>query len=238
MKIIKIILLNLLMLSIALGASLEEDSKGLLTKSFKKKQITIEKLTINYKNDERLESLLQKMLVGELLYLKKDKSIVSLESKKEDEYLTKNFFTNKDLEVKSKYDFKKIKINNKLRSVIKSSLAKINLFSSDIDTRFKSAKNLLNNLDKENEALLNEALAEEKDDSVKEVLEEASTILIAKYGTGNQKLEAVKKLGDFLSPKSLEILNQIKETSKIKKFKQQHLNQLLQLRHQNLFMQF
>ena len=45
MKIIKIILLNLLMLSIALGASLEEDSKGLLTKSFKKKQITIEKLT-------------------------------------------------------------------------------------------------------------------------------------------------------------------------------------------------
>ena len=216
MKIIKIILLNLLMLSIALGASLEEDSTGLLTKSFKKKQTTIEELTLNYKDDKRLEDLLQKILVGELFYMKTDNSIVYLKSKKDEEYLTTNFFTNEDLNVASKYDFKKIKINNKLRSVIKSSLAKINLFSSDVDTRFKSAKNLLNNLDKENEALINEALLNEKDSDVKEILEEASTILIAKYATGNEKLEAVKKLGDFLSPKSLEILNEIKESSEDK----------------------
>ncbi|MBU3013919.1 urea ABC transporter permease subunit UrtB [Poseidonibacter lekithochrous] len=216
MKIIKIILLNLLILSIALGASLEEDSTGLLTKSFKKKQTTIEELTLKYKDDKRLEDLLQKMLVGELYYVKADKSLVYLKDKKDDEYLTTNLFTNKDLNVASKYDFKKIKINNKLRSVIKSSLAKINLFSSNVDTRYKSAKNLLNNLDVKNKVLINEALLNEKDSGVKEVLEEASTVLIAKYATGNDKLEAVKKLGEFLSPKALEILNEIKATSEDK----------------------
>jgi len=216
MKIFKIILLNLLMLSFALGASLEEDANKLLTKSFKKKQLTIEELTLHYKDDERLETLLQKMLIGDLLYVKSDKTIVYLQSKKDDEYLTRNFFTNEDLKVASKYDFKKIKINNKLRSVIKSSLAKINLFSSNVDNRYKSAKNLLNNLDVKNEALINEALSKEKDSDVKEVLDEASTVLIAKYRTGKTQIEAVKKLSEFLSPKTLQVLKQIEASSKSK----------------------
>ena len=143
MKIFKIILLNLLILSYSFGASLPEDANKLLTKSFKTKEKTIVELTTNHSQNEKLEFLFQKLLKGELLYTKSDKTIVYLKERIEDDYKTANIFTKEDLKLTSKYDFKKIKINNKLRSIIKSSLAKINLFSKNEDTRFKSAKNLL-----------------------------------------------------------------------------------------------
>ena len=216
MKIFKIILLNLLILSASLGATLKEDSAKLLTKSFKTKEKTIIELTANYSENEKLEFLFQKMLKGELYYTKSDKTIVYVKEKVEDNYQTTNIFTNEDLKLSSKYDFKKIKINNKLRSIIKSSLAKINLFSKNEDRRFKSAKNLLTNLDIDNEALINEVLATEKSSKVKEVLEEASAALSAKFKNGAEQKEAIKKLGDYLSPKSLEVLTEISTTSEDK----------------------
>ena len=156
------------------------------------------------------------MLKGELLYTKSDKTIVFIKEKIEDDYLTTDIFTNEDLKLSSKYDFKKIKINNKLRSIIKSSLAKINLFSKNEDRRFNSAKNLLVNLDIENEELINQVLEKEENSKIKEVLEEASTLLIAKYKDGEEKKQAIIKLGSYLSSKSLEILKEISSTSEDK----------------------
>ena len=213
MKIFKIILLNLLILSVAFGDTLQEDAKKLLTKSFKTKENVIIELTSKYSEDEKLEFLFQKLLAGDLLYTKSNKVIVYLKDKKENNYLTTDIFSGEDLSLTSKYDFSKIKINNKLRSIIKSSLAKINLFSKSEDIRFKSAKNLLDNLDIKNEELINQVLENETSSKVKDVLEEASTALIAKYKDGEDKKEAIKKLGSFLSPKSLEILKEISSNS-------------------------
>jgi len=216
MKIFKIILLNLLILSASFGVTLKEDSNKLLTKSFKTKEKTIIELTSKYSKDEKLEFLFQKLLKGELLYTKSDKQIVYIKEKIEDDYKTADIFSKEDLKLTSKYDFKKIKINNKLRSIIKSSLAKINLFSSNEDIRFNSAKNLLANLDIKNEELINEILQTEKSTKVKEVLEEAVTALGAKFKDGEVQKQAVIKLGDYLSPKSLEVLKNISSNSEDK----------------------
>jgi len=216
MKIFKIILLNLLILSASFGVTLKEDSNKLLTKSFKTKEKTIIELTSKYSKDEKLEFLFQKLLKGELLYTKSDKQIVYIKEKIEDDYKTADIFSKEDLKLTSKYDFKKVKINNKLRSIIKSSLAKINLFSSNEDIRFNSAKNLLANLDIKNEELINEILQTEKSTKVKEVLEEAVTALSAKFKDGEAQKQAVIKLGDYLSPKSLEVLKNISSNSEDK----------------------
>jgi len=216
MKIFKIILLNLLILSASFGATLKEDANKLLTKSFKTKEKTIIDLTSKYSKDEKLEFLFQKLLKGELLYTKSDKQIVYIKEKIEDDYKTADIFSKEDLKLTSKYDFKKIKINNKLRSIIKSSLAKINLYSSNEDIRFKSAKNLLSNLDIKNEDLINEVLQTEKSSKVKEVLEEAITALGATFKEGEAQKQAVIKLGDYLSSKSLEVLKTISSNSEDK----------------------
>ncbi|WP_228135654.1 urea ABC transporter permease subunit UrtB [Halarcobacter anaerophilus] len=85
----------------------------------------------------------------------------------------------------------------------------MNLFSKDVKKRLLSAKNILKNLDKEDKKLISKALTKEKNSDVKEILEEANTILKAKYGTVKEQLNAVKKLGDYLSNQTIITLKEI-----------------------------
>lgn len=220
MKILKIILLNLLILSSLLANDFQTDAQNLLVNSFSKKESVIKDLTKSYKDDDNLEFLLQKLLIGDLYFVKESKQIVYLKSKKGKNYLTVDIFTKEELKEKIKYDFQKVKINNKLRSVIKSSLAKLNLSSKDLDKRVKSAKNLLKNLTNDDKEIIVEALESEKNSSVRDILDEANTILIAKNSSGKEKLEAVKKLGEFLSPTSFQTLKQLQSSENDKELKE------------------
>ncbi len=207
--IFKMIFLNLLILSSVFSASFEEDIKALDTKSFKTKQKVVEQLALNYAEDDRLTTLFSKMVQGDLYYTKDDKTFVVLEKKEGKQYFTKNFLTNSALEPMDKYSFKKVKTNNKLRSVIKNLLAQINLFSKNKEKRLKSAKNILDNVSKDDEVIIDKVLKTEKDSSIIEVLQEAKYIIVANNYTGDVQLDAVKNLGDFISSKSLATLKAI-----------------------------
>ena len=210
----KIILLNLLFLSFSFANSFQEDIKPLTQKSFKVKQNLIGQLVENYSDDERLKILLDSMLKGELLYTKYEKEFVILTKKEGKLYYTQDFFTGKDLEPQKKRAFKKVKTNNKLRSIIRAKLAELNLFSKDVDVRLSSVKNMLDNLEQSSKPLITKALVKESDGGVKEILLEMDTILDAKYGQGEEKLVAIAKLGDYLSSRSLQALNEISNSSK------------------------
>ena len=206
MNIIKIILLNLLIISFSYASTFEELSSKLSDKSFKVKEEVLNELIVNYKEEDKLEILLQNMLAGNLYFNPTTNEILVSQNEN-----FKSLFTNEN--VQTQEDFSKIKINNKLRSVIKSGLAKINLFSKNIEKRLKAAKNILANLEQEDAAIVSEALASEKNSSVKEILLESDTNLKAKFSIGPEQIEAIKKLGDFLSAKSLETLTVLSETS-------------------------
>ena len=220
MKIFKIILLNLLILTSLVASNLQTDSQKLLQNSFSKKEKAILTLEKSYKDDGKLEVLLQKLLSGDLYYKKANKQIVYLKNKNGKNYTTVDIFTNEELKEASKYDFKKVKINNKLRNIINASLAKINLSSKDEDKRLSSAKNLLKYLKIEDKEIIVEALEAEKSSNVKDVLDEANTILIAKHGTVDEKYLAVDKLGEFISSKSLSTLKEILSSSEDTKLKE------------------
>ena len=219
MKILKIILLNLLILSSLIASDLQSDSQELLTNSYSKKETVILDLTKKYKSEKKFEYLLQKLLAGDLYYTKSDNQIVFLKEKKENNYLTVDVFSGEKLGEASKYDFKKVKINNKLRNIIKASLAKINLFSTDEDKRLNSAKNLLKNLKPDDKEIIIEALQSEKSSNIRDVLDEANTILITLYGTAEEKYKAVDKLGGFISSKTLATLKDVLKNTKDEKLK-------------------
>ena len=206
MNIIKIILLNLLIFSFSYASNFQELSSKLSDKSFKVKEQVLDELIVNFKEEEKLEILLQNMLLGNLYYKNETNEIFISNNS-----AFKGLFTDELLETEN--ELSKVKINNKLRSVIKSSLAKINLFSKNVDKRLKAAKNILTNLELEDKELLQEAIKNEKKDSVKELLEESLANIEARYSTGDEQLIAVEKLGDFLSSKSLETLNSLKDSS-------------------------
>jgi urea transport system permease protein len=206
MNIIKIILLNLLIISFSYASTFEELSSKLSDNSFKVKEEVLNELIVNYKEEDKLETLLQNMLAGNLYFNPTTNEIFLSQNEN-----FKSLFTNEN--VQTQEDFSKIKINNKLRSVIKSGLAKINLFSKNPEKRLKAAKNILANLEQEDSAIVAEAIASEKKESIKDILIECDINLKAKFSTGDEQIEALTKLGDFLSPKSLETLTALVETS-------------------------
>jgi urea transport system permease protein len=220
MNFLKILLLNLLFISFSIASNFQTDSSALSTKSFKEKEQVLENLLENYKEDEKLDVLLQNMLAGDLYFIKATNELVILETKEDNNYFVKNLITDESLSAMDKNELSKVKINNKLRGVIKSGLAKINLFSKKTDKRLKAAKNILANLELEDKELLAQALQSEKNSSVRDILLESDANLKAKFSAGTEQLEAVKLLGGFLSSKSLETLNYVVSNSESEELKE------------------
>ena len=205
----KIIFLNLLFISSLFANSFEEDINKLKTNSLKAKQVIVNEITEKYITDERTETLLSRMIKGELFYTKDKGIFVVLEKKEGSIYHTKTFLDNKKLEAMKKSKFKKVKTNNKLRSIIKTKIAQMNLFSKNVEKRLKSAKNILQNVSTEFEEIIDKALEVEQNSSVKDKLLEAKTILNAQNLKGEEQIKAVKELSDFISSKSLSTLKEI-----------------------------
>jgi len=212
-KSIKIIFLNLLFITSLFSSTFQEELQPLTKSSFKTKQKTIENIVNKYSDNPKLTLILNSMLSSELYFTKYKKEFVLLSKKEGKLYHMTDFFTGKILEPQKKKMFKKVKTNNKLRSVIRNKLAELNLFSSLQKVRFDSAKNMLKNIDKDSFFLINKALKSEKDEDVREVLTEANTILKALYGTSEEKLKAIVDLAEYLSPQSLTTLKKIESTT-------------------------
>ena len=231
MNIIKIILLNLLIISFSYASTFEELSSKLSDKSFKVKEEVLDELIVNYKEEDKLEILLQNMLAGNLYFNPTTNEILISQNES-----FKSLFTNEN--VQTQEDFSKVRINNKLRSVIKAGLAKINLFSKNPEKRLKAAKNILANLEQEDSTLVAEALASEKKASVKDILLECDVNLKAKFSTGTEQIEAVTKLGDFLSAKSLETLTALADTSSDEELKKVAIKSIKQIEGSKSFYSF
>jgi urea transport system permease protein len=212
-KILTILLLSLLFTGFLKADGFEEALKPLTGQSFKSKQKTIDQLVESYSEHDKLAPLLQRMLAGELYFTKSDKRFVVLTKKEGKLYHTTELLSDKVLEPQNKKMFKKVKTNNKLRSVIKAKLAEIQLFSKKQSIRLASVKNILKNVDQDAQALVQKALKSEQDSEVKEVLTEIDTIIKAKYGSKEEQLQAVKDLGDYLSPQALATLQTIESSA-------------------------
>ena len=79
MNILKIILLNLLIFSFSYSSTFEELSSKLSDNSFKVKEDVVSELIVNYKDEQRLEILLQNMLLGNLYFQNQSNEILFLE---------------------------------------------------------------------------------------------------------------------------------------------------------------
>ncbi len=215
-NIIKVIFLNLLLCISLFASNFETDIQPLTKNSFKTKQTVVENIVATYGENERLPILLKAMMEGDLYFTKYEKEFVIVTKKEGKTYYTKDLMTGKGLEPQNKKAFKKVKTNNKLRSVIRSKLAELQLFSKKVDIRLQSAKNILANLDIDSQELVAKGLEKEQDSNVKSVLQEADTILKAKFGSDEEKLKAIVSLGSYLSSESLQVLKELKNSTEDK----------------------
>jgi urea transport system permease protein len=162
-KIITAALLLLLATQGAAFADLTDAAQGLLSKKYSEKIQATEAVAAT--GDARAAALLETLLGGDLYATKSDGRLVSRE-KVSDGYRIADIITEEDLGVVKSGDLSKIRINNKMRGLIKDLLGRLTLLNDDPALRLKAANSVFKSRPKEMIVPLTDALAAEEDASV------------------------------------------------------------------------
>ncbi|WP_288904932.1 urea ABC transporter permease subunit UrtB [uncultured Sneathiella sp.] len=198
-------LLFLLATQASASADLADAAKGLLSKNYSDKILATE--TIAASGDPRSAFLLEALLGGNLYATKSDNRLVSRE-KVSDGYQIKDIVTDEDLGVVQSGDLSKIRINNRMRGLIKDLVGRLTLLNEDPILRLKAADSVFKSRPKEMIVPLSDALAAEADSSVAAAMRRALAALNFVHGdTPEAQAEALLILEEQSDPEVKSLLS-------------------------------
>ncbi len=170
--------------------------KQLTAKKFGPKTQAIEDIARS--NHPRATEFLSAILEGQLFYLKKDKSIVYAE-KKDGKYHITDALTGIDKGIVKKRKIKKISINNRLRGMLKTSLATIEFNNPDAKKRQIAIAKMLGTADTYILDTLRTLQKSEQDDDVLVAIREVLAFSALDLGDKAQQIAAINVLKDSLN---------------------------------------
>ena len=174
-----------------------ESLNSINVKNFKAKQKAIENFSTI--DDERVLPVLQALLKAELFYRKKDKSIV-FAVKKDGLYQISNAITGESLGEVKKKKIKKIRINNRLRRVLRASIANLSLESKDASVRISALNEVLKKIDEDSVALLKSRLEKETDEDALELINVGLSLYELQGEDKSNRLKAIGVLSESVNP--------------------------------------
>ena len=159
--------------------------------------------------DQRAQPLLEAMLANELYQRKSDKQLVRAVGSRND-YTLYDIFSGSELakEVSSR-QLNRIRVNNKIRSTLRNSLARLALSDPDPKARSEAARKLRDGQAEEILPLLQQALADEKVESVREVLRFSLATLQLKHPDPEIRRQSVALLSGSLDPDVRNLLTEL-----------------------------
>ena len=157
-------------------------------------------IALGQSSDQRAQPLLEAMLANELYQRKSDKQLVRAVGSRND-YTLYDIFSGSELakEVSSR-QLNRIRVNNKIRSTLRNALARLALSDPDPKARSKAARKLRDGQAEEILPLLQQALADEKVESVREVLRFSLATLQLKHPDSEIRRQSVTLLSGSLDP--------------------------------------
>ncbi|GAB3488926.1 urea ABC transporter permease subunit UrtB [Marinomonas epiphytica] len=188
-------------LSFSVNASQPSQTNTLLAEltgaKLKEMAPILEQLATN--EGESILPLFETLLAGDLYYLKANKQVLG-QSKDQGTTLYKDIFSQDLVTVLSKRDVKKIRVNNKLRSFLRSAIARIQLTSADPDSRESAVQELLSQLTPSTIELIEKLYLNEQSEQVKEAMEVALAIHTASTTElkTSQRIQAIQTLSTSL----------------------------------------
>lgn len=195
------------MTQIAFSQSVSELATSLAVKSYSKKIEVVKKLVDT--GDPAATTLLQAMLDGSLYSQKSDKRTV-VAVKDGSQYVITDPLTGEKIGSVKKSALKKIKINNKVRTILKAGLGRLTLSDPEPERRIKAAKALFKNPAKEMLSPLAIALEQETDETVKGILIRSLAALQLVHGvTLEEQVTAIETLVPFGDPEVRSLLSGI-----------------------------
>lgn len=191
-------LLFLLATQASASADLADAAKGLLSKKYSDKIQATEAIAAS--GGARSAFLLETLLGGDLYAIKSDDRLVSRE-KVSDGYQITDIITEENLGVVKSSDLSKIRINNKMRGLIKDLLGRLTLLNEDPALRLKAADSVFKSRPKEMIVPLRDALEAETDATVTAAMRRALAALNFVHGdTPEMQAEALLILEEQSNP--------------------------------------
>lgn len=135
--------------------------------SYKQKEALIYKMAGT--DDPRKLVILQNMLDGELYYRKQDKKIIT-RKKSAEQYRITDVLNKKSLGLVDSDNLKKVRLNNKLRRLLRGFIARLSLEDESKKIRLSAVYNIQKNINDSGATLLRDALLLEKDGEVREAM--------------------------------------------------------------------
>lgn len=169
----------------------------LLHGNFQEKDLATQQIASS--GDSRAKAILQTLLGGKLYRLKKDGTLVYADIKNSTAQIS-SALTGDALGSVKKRALKKITINNRLRSSLKGTLARIDLTSPDSTTRLQAVYRLTTSLTAQDSVLLTELLQTETNDKIRVELATAMDITRLRSNDTEQILSALTNLSGNLRP--------------------------------------
>jgi urea transport system permease protein len=145
-------------------------------------------------------NVLQLMLDGELYYLKANKQLVRAQNVANRLYKLTDLLTGQSLPDVKKSKLSKVRTNNRLRSTLRSIIAKIDLTDENKKVRLKAVQQLLSSPGKESTAIIAKLIDTEKDQDVQALMATILSLQQLKSGNHGEKIKALQQLSDSLEP--------------------------------------
>ena len=179
----------------------EENFQDLLnqlsTKDFSAKFNIVEEIV--QKNNPETKFILNSMLEGKIYSIKNTKKVV-FAVKEKNKYTTTGLFNNEPLGIFTKSEVTKVKINNKIRKKIKTSLALLDLTHPDESIRLDAVKSTYKSISKEVVNRMQLLLKTEESEDVRNSMFVVISIYNLNSDNPSERIKAIESLEGNLEP--------------------------------------
>ncbi|MBV2091122.1 MAG: urea ABC transporter permease subunit UrtB [Candidatus Thiodiazotropha sp. (ex Ctena orbiculata)] len=215
-KQIKTIVLLLLLVLVTGTSSFADASEPKLDqavellkgKKFQQKYQAIELLAESA--SPQAQNILKALLERRLFKLKKTKQLVIAE-KQGKTYQVQQAVSLEDLGEVKKRALKKISVNNKMRTLIRSALASFDLKNPDREKRLAAVKQILDKADLEKAEIIRPMLPQEQDEEIAEAMSIIIALSDLSSDDAKQRSDAVTLLSGNIHPSVRNALNQLQQ---------------------------
>lgn len=150
-------------------------------------------------SDPRVPRVLEHLLDGRL-YARKDDGVLVYGDTQADGIATVSVLDNRDLGIASKFELKKINLNNALRSHLRETIGRLQLNAPDAELRLRAVLAMRQSLDEQNIALLRARLPLEQDGRVKNALTISLALADLAHSEKALRIDAINTLANELDP--------------------------------------
>jgi urea transport system permease protein len=208
----------------ASAVSLEETISSLTKATTEQKIQAVNDISAS--GHAKAADILQALGSNKLYYKRFSKKVVIIK-KSGSAYILLDPLTAKELGQSAKSKLKKIRVNNRIRVVIRGILGSLRLLSKDPRLRLKAAESLFKLQAASSITLLEKAIARETNKKIKVKMEVALAATVLKTSSSTEKkLVAIKLLANHAVPEVRSLLGSIPGTEKSERVKNEALKAL------------